>query len=106
MVDSYICPTCGSEVTVGAACPGCVPARTRKRSKKRVEAGPKKRKPWERDSIYDGIGIPDDEFDYEEFIQREFGKKPHHRLGIKWYWWATGAALLALLIAASLRGWW
>ncbi|NIP93209.1 MAG: hypothetical protein GWO24_07035 [Akkermansiaceae bacterium] len=103
-VDSYICPTCGSEVKVGATCPGCVPKR--KRRKKTVSAGPKKRKPWEQDSIYDGIGIPDDEFDYEQFIQREFGGKPHRKLGIKWYWWATGVVLVGLFGWAILGGAW
>ena len=103
-VDSYMCPTCGSEVKVGAVCPGCVPKRHRR--KKRVRAGPKKRKPWEQDAIYDGIGIPDDEFDYEDFIQKEFSKKPHRKLTIKWYWWLTGVVLLGLFAWAVFGGGW
>ena len=102
-VDSYICPTCGSEVKVGSVCPGCVPKR-KKRTKKKVGAGPKKRKPWEQDSIYDGLGIPDDEFDYEKYIAREFGKKAHRKIGIKWYWWVTAVGLVALLGWAVLGG--
>ncbi len=103
-VDSYICPTCDSEVRVGAACPVCAPKRE-KRTKK-VGAGPKKRKAWEQDSMYDGIAIPDDEFDYEEFIAREFGKKAHRPIGIKWYWWVTAVVLVVLLITWVLTGLW
>ena len=66
----YICPTCGSEVEVGGTCPGCPPKARRKR--KRAEAG--RRKGWEQESIHDGLGIPEDEFDYEEFVEREFGR--------------------------------
>jgi hypothetical protein len=42
-----------------------------------------------------------------DFVAREFGSKPHRRIGIKWYWWET-ALVLAVLIAlaiASLGDW-
>ena len=99
-VDFYMCPTCGSAVKVGTACPGCVPKKNKR--KKRVSAGPKKRKAWEQDSIYDGLGIPDDEFDYEEFIDREFSSKPHRQIRIKWYWWATALVLAGLMVSGVL----
>ncbi|MEO1842778.1 MAG: hypothetical protein ABGZ37_00710 [Akkermansiaceae bacterium] len=99
-VDFYLCPTCGSEVKVGRACPGCVPKKNKR--KKRVSAGLKKRKAWEQDSIYDGLGIPDDEFDYEEFIDREFSSKPHRQIRIKWYWWATALVLAGLMVSGVL----
>ena len=102
-VDSYMCPSCGSEVKVGAVCPGCVPEKKRRR--KKVKAAPKQRE-WEQDSLYDGLDIPDDEFDYEDFLQREFGQKTHEKVGIKWYWWATGVALLVLFAWAILAGLW
>ena len=103
-IDSYMCPTCGSEVRVGGVCPGCVPQRKKKR-KRKVEAGPKKRRAWEQDSIYDGLGIPDDEFDYEEFIAREFNAKPHRKIGIKWYWWVTAVVLVLAFAAWVALGW-
>ena len=99
-VDFYMCPTCGSAVKVGTACPGCVPKKIKR--KKRVSAGPKKRKAWEQASIYDGLGIPDDEFDYEEFIDREFSRKPHRQIRIKWYWWATALVLAGLMVSGVL----
>ncbi len=39
----------------------------------------------------------DEDFDYEEFVAREFGGKPHRQLGVKWYWWLLGVALLCLM---------
>lgn len=96
-VHSYMCPTCGSEVVVGEACPGCVPARV-KRKEKRERVPRRKQRSWEQDSIYNGLAIPDDEFDYEEFIEREFGNKPHRQIGIKWYWWVTALVLLILMV--------
>lgn len=102
---TYMCPTCGSEVVVGEACPGCVPAKL-KRKKKRGPVARRKPRSWKQDSIYDGLAIPDDEFDYEEFIEREFGNKPHRLVGIKWYWWVTGVGLLVLIIALILTSEW
>lgn len=102
-VDSYMCPTCGAEVKVGAACPGCVP---KKRSrKKRVSAAPKKRS-WDQDSMSDGVDIPDEDFDYDEFVQREFGNTPHKQIGIKWYWWATAVALAVSILVLLMLGVW
>ncbi|WP_193211478.1 hypothetical protein [Luteolibacter marinus] len=62
---------------------------------------------WEQDSKLDALGLPDEDFDYDEFIAREFGGKPHRRTGVKWYWWATAVILLGLIILAgfSLFGW-
>ena len=94
-IDFYLCPTCGSEVKVGSSCPGCVPKRSKR--KRQVGVGPKKRKHWEQEAIYDGSDIPDDEFEYEEFIEREFSNKPHRTIGIKWYWWVTAFILAGLI---------
>ena len=102
--ETYLCPTCGSEVEVGGACPGCVPMGKPRRNKRRKVAAGKKKRAWEQDAIYDGLGVPDDEFDYEGFIEREFGKKPHRKVGLKWYWWVTGAVLLAAMGWAVLGG--
>jgi len=56
--------------------------------------------------VHDGLDIPDDEFDYEEFLEKEFGPKPHKQIGIKWYWWATGLILVLLFGWAILSGLW
>ena len=50
-----------------------------------------------------GLGLPDEEFDYDEFAKREFGSgvKPQ---GIAWAWWAAAVAALLAFIAMLLRG--
>ncbi len=88
---SYICPFCAREVRVGAPCPGC--------EKKSPKPG---KKSWEQDKSADGLDLPDDDFDYDAFCAREFGKAPHRALGIKWYWWLLGVAVLAGMIASVL----
>ena len=95
--DSYICPTCDSEVKVGGSCPGCAPKPKRSRKKKKVATSGTKRS-WERDEAYDGLDFPDEDFDYDEFVKKEFSSKPHERIGIKLYWWLTAVVLLTLLI--------
>ena len=89
---TYVCPYCGCEARVGKPCPGCV--------KKETAAKPKKR-PWEQDKSLDGLDLPDDSFDYDEFVAREFGKSPHRELGMKWYWWALGVVVLVALAAGA-----
>ena len=101
-VDTYICPSCGAEVEVGGKCAGCPPEKKRQRI--RVKAAAARKKAWEQGQVYDGLGLPDDEFDYESFVQREFGKKPHQQIGIKWYWWVTGALLLGTLVLGLVHG--
>ncbi len=90
--DYFVCPHCGAEVRRGArACPEC---------------GSDDATGWAEDAEKWGAGIPtgyaeDDEFDYEEFVQREFhgGKKAAlPRLLI------ILALLAALVLAAMLIG--
>ncbi len=103
----YVCPSCDQEVKVGSrGCPHCL-----KRQKKKKKA-PKKerRKPWESDEIYDGLDLPDGDFNYDEFCAKEFGTDaPHKQIGIKRYWWIW--ALIFLLLAIYFfvktgRFWW
>lgn len=87
---SYICPFCGREVQVGAPCKGC--------AKKKKPAPVKSRRPQPHDEIYDGLDLPDDDFDYDEFVAREFGRLPHKKTGVKWHWWVLAAVILALML--------
>ena len=80
------CPNCGADVPRNAkACPEC---------------GADEKTGWS-DTAYAGrLGLPEEEFDYEEFAREEFGShraKPH---GIRWVWWIT--ALLLILLFAFL----
>lgn len=92
---SYVCPFCGTEVRVGDACRGC--ARRKKRPPAVVTE-----KPWRQDAGADGLDLPDEDFDYEDFVKREFGKAPHHRTGLKWYWWLLALVVLAAMILTLL----
>lgn len=89
---SYVCPFCGSQVRVGKSCPGC--AKKAKRPKRRF---------WEKEKYEDGLERPDEDFNYDEFVAREFGKVPHRQTGLRWYWWALAVALLAAMISSV---WW
>lgn len=107
-VDTYLCPGCDKEVRVGSpCCPYCnPPAKRRKHRQSAATAGKdkhKRKKSWEVDPVYDGLDLPDEDFDYEDYVAREFGHKPHRKTGMKWYWWATAIGLLALTIFALFR---
>jgi len=83
-----ICPVCGEDVPRGAAaCPEC---------------GADGRSGW-REAAADGLDLPDEEFDYDGFVQKEFGRevKPE---GIAWLWWAAAVAALLAFAAMLLRG--
>ena len=100
-VELWICPDCGAEVEVGArGCPRCLEAERRGRR----PAVP--RRPWEQDEAHDGLDLPDEEFDYRRFVAREFGGRPHQRVGIAWHWWLTALALVGLLAWAFMAGRW
>ena len=95
--DYYLCPKCGNDVKVGAPyCPTCPPPK-----KQREKLPPKS---WEQDEHLDGVNLPDEDFDYDKFIAREFETGPGHRqIGIAWYWWITGVALLIGILAFATQ---
>jgi hypothetical protein len=54
---------------------------------------------------YDGLDLPDDEFDYNEFVAREFGGQAGPVSGNKrnlWFW--VGIALAGILALGFLMG--
>ncbi len=99
-MDTYLCPGCDQEVPVGSCgCPRCNPP-SKRRKRTRAAAHGRGRK---QTGYPDGLDLPDDDFDYDAYIAREFGQKPHRRIGIAWYWWLTGAVLLGIF-AAGVAG--
>lgn len=86
---TYICPFCGCEVRVGGTCPGCV--------KKRKPAAVAKKRSWEQGHGGDGLDLPEEDFDYDAFVAREFGGKPHRATGVRWYWWLLGVLMLVVM---------
>ncbi len=87
---SYLCPSCGRQARVGRPCPGC---------EKPLQ---KKKHSWESHPTSEGLDLPSDDFDYDDFVAREFGKAPHRKLGVKWYWWLLALIVLAAMAAGAL----
>jgi hypothetical protein len=82
------CPNCGADVPPGArACPEC---------------GADDQTGWSDEASASHLALPDDSFDYNEFVEREFGRKKPQPHGIKWYWWLAAIALAALFIAGVI----
>ncbi len=75
-----VCPVCGEDVPRGAlACDNC---------------GADHTSGWREDAdLYDGVDLGDDEFNYDEFVQSEFGSTPKPA-GIKTIWWVTAIVIL------------
>lgn len=57
---------------------------------------------WSEDAEAQRLGLPDDKFDYNEFVKEEFGggaSKPRVRpRGISWLWWLVALVLVILMI--------
>ena len=79
------CPVCGADVPATAkACPEC---------------GADERTGWSEETTrYDGLDLPDADFDYEATLENEGLKPRTPRKGIPAIWWIIGL-ILALLIA-------
>jgi hypothetical protein len=81
------CPVCGEFVPKGSyACTHC---------------SADDRSGWKEDDSYDGLNLPDEEFNYDEFLKNEFGdseiSNKLHPL-----WSVTGIILLILSIIGIL----
>ncbi|MEM9015976.1 MAG: zinc ribbon domain-containing protein [Verrucomicrobiota bacterium] len=78
----FRCPTCGAEVSPNAAgCPEC--------GARKVEGR------WVDPASYDGLDLPDeDDFDYEDFVEREFGSGRKRKTAKEWFWWVVAILLL------------
>lgn len=90
MATPETCPNCGADVPRNArACPDC---------------GADERSGWSEDAYAERLGLPDDKFDYDEFVKEEFGStkkiRPH---GISWMWWLVAIALLLAMLWPLFR---
>lgn len=86
-----ICPNCGAEVPPKArACPEC---------------GADEETGWSERAAAQRLGLPDDEFDYDEFAKEEFGakKKAPLRPRIGWFWWLVALGLLLAVAFYFIR---
>jgi len=85
-----ICPNCGAEVPRKAlACPEC---------------GADEQTGWSEEAYAQRLDLPDDNFNYDEFVKKEFGPQKDVRpRGISWFWWVIALLLLAVFAWSLLR---
>ena len=84
-----ICPNCGASVPPNArACPHC---------------GSDDQTGWSEEARAADLGLPDEEFDYDDFVRREFGGGQPKPRGLRWFWWLIAAVLLAAFAFFFLR---
>ena len=84
-----ICPNCGAEVPPDAkACPEC---------------GADENTGWSDDADRERLGLPDENFDYDDFVKREFSGQKIKPRGLHWFWWLIAVLVLAMIAFAFLR---
>jgi hypothetical protein len=84
-----VCPNCGAEVPPKArACPEC---------------GADEQTGWSEAARTDGLDLPDENFDYGDFVKREFGGQRAVPRGVHWFWWVVALAVVALLLTFWVR---
>jgi hypothetical protein len=94
MAKDFRCPACGKSLSPNArSCGGCGARREGNE--------------WFGPEAWDGLGLEDEEFDYGDFLRREFGDagagRGHwlHRMNPKErLWWITAVILLLAFILA------
>jgi hypothetical protein len=79
-----ICPQCGADVPPNAkACPAC---------------GSDETTGWSEAAASDGLDLPQEDFNYDDFVKQEFGSKSPVPRGIHWFWWVIAAVLIAFVL--------
>jgi hypothetical protein len=84
-----VCPNCGAGVPSHAkACPQC---------------GSDETTGWSDKAYADNLGLPEEEFDYDEFVQQEFGPDKAKPSGIGWFWWVVAILVIIAFLFPLLR---
>jgi zinc-ribbon domain len=79
-----VCPHCGADVPPGArACPEC---------------GSDEETGWSEEARYDNLNLPDENFDYDDFVKAEFAGERALPHGIHWFWWISAILVVGGLI--------
>jgi len=88
-VPQEVCPNCGEILPSSAkACPEC---------------GSDENTGWSETAGADRLGLPDGNFDYDEFVKEEFTPSLAKPRGIHWLWWLTALILIALFLIFCLH---
>ncbi len=85
------CPACGEWVPrTASACDCC---------------GACERSGWQPDAeIYDGLDLPEEDFDYDAFIAKEFGSET--KRSMKSVWWWVALVLILVFVLGFLQSFW
>ena len=67
------------------------------------ECGSDERTGWSEEAQRDNLGLPDENFDYDDFVKREFGRAGPIPGGIHWFWWLTALLVLAAFLWLFFR---
>ncbi len=58
---------------------------------------------WNERAESDHLGLPNDEFDYDDFVKRELGEETAKPRGIAWFWWVAAAIVAAVFAVLLFR---
>lgn len=84
-----VCPNCGAEVPRHArACPEC---------------GSDERTGWSEEAAASGLDLPEENFDYKDFVKREFGTASPVARGVHWFWWVVAILIVAAFLFFAFR---
>lgn len=88
---TFTCPVCGADVPRRAkSCPDC---------------GACEKSGWNQDRSFDGLSLPDNDFDYDEYTAREFGGGAKQSRSQR-FWMIVGIIVLIAMAFLTLRGLW
>jgi uncharacterized membrane protein YvbJ len=84
------CPNCGADLPRNAkACPEC---------------GSDENTGWAEDTYASNLDLPDEKFDYDKFVENEFGRKQKIvPRGLHWFWWIVAIVIVAAFIFVWFR---
>jgi hypothetical protein len=85
-----VCPVCGEDVPRRAlACPEC---------------GADHNSGWKEDAdVYDSVDLPDEEFNYDDFVQKEFGPRSLPA-GFSPFAWLVVVVIIVSLVLMAISG--
>ena len=84
-----VCPNCGAFLPRAAkACPEC---------------GSDEKTGWSEKAHADKLGLPDENFNYDEFVKEEFAPSLARPRSIHWLWWFTALLLVVLFLIFCLH---
>jgi hypothetical protein len=79
-----VCPNCGADVPRNSrACPEC---------------GSDHETGWADHAYASKLDLPDPEFNYDEFVEKEFGEPKRIPEGISRFWWVVAIVVLLAIV--------